>query len=197
MVGGGAMDTSLPHSRMIGMSQAEMGKDPRYPIGKFQYEPATNASARQRRIELIATVPERMRESVSGLSEHELETPYREDGWTIRQVVHHVPDSHMNSYVRYKLALTEEQPAIKPYDEAAWAKLPDSRGAIEPSLKLLESLHERWTGLLRSMSDEQWERKVVHPERGLISLEWLLALYAWHGEHHLGHVRQARERIGK
>lgn len=186
---------------MAGMAQAEMkgraaeASDPRYPIGKFQYERAKTAQERNQRIERIAAVPQQMRTLVEGLSETQLETPYREGGWTIRQVVHHVPDSHLNSYVRYKLALTEQEPPIKPYDEAAWAKLPDSRGAIEPSLRLLEGLHERWTGLMRALTEEQWERKVMHPEQGLITLEWLLALYAWHGDHHLAHVRQAREHL--
>lgn len=166
-------------------------QDPRFPIGKFHYIPAENKSERDRRIETIAALPAKLRAAVKGLSEAQLNTPYREGGWTIRQVVHHVPDSHMQSYGRFKFALTEDEPAIKPYDEAAWAKLPDSYGPVEPSLALLAALHVRWADLLRSLTDEQWQRNFLHPEQGPVSLEKALALYAWHGEHHLAHVQQA------
>ncbi|MEO8725033.1 MAG: YfiT family bacillithiol transferase [Acidobacteriaceae bacterium] len=166
----------------------------RYPIGKFNYVAAEDKRERDRRIGVIAALPAKMRAAVAGLSEAQLETPYREGGWTVRQVIHHVPDSHMQSYSRFKLALTEDDPAIKGYEESAWAKLPDSTGPIEPSLALLEALHARWTSLLRAMTDEQWQRNYVHPEMGKVPLEEALALYVWHGQHHQAHIRQALKR---
>jgi hypothetical protein len=141
--------------------------------------------------------PARLREAVSGLTEAQLDAPYREGGWTIREVVHHVPDSHMNSYVRFKLALTENEPLIKTYDEAAWGRLRDvSSTPIEVSLQLLEALHTRWVCLLRSMTGGEWGRTLVHPEKmdvnnGRIRLDQMLAMYAWHGDHHVAHVHQA------
>ena len=166
----------------------------RYPIGKFNYTPAESKAERDRRIAVIAALPAKLRAAVTGLTEAQLDTPYREGGWTIRQVIHHVPDSHMQSYSRFKLALTEDGPAIKAYDESAWAKLPDSAGPIEPSLALLEGLHARWTSLLRAMTDEQWQRNYLHSEMGKVPLEKALALYVWHGEHHHAHIRQAMKR---
>lgn len=166
-------------------------EDPRYPIGKFHYVSAKDKSERDRCIGTITALPAKLRAAVAGLNDAQLNTPYREGGWTIRQVIHHVPDSHMQSYARFKLALTETDPAIKSYDEAAWAKLPDSTGPIEPSLALLEGLHSRWTSLLHSMTDEQWQRAYVHPEMGAVPLEKALALYAWHGDHHHAHIKQA------
>jgi len=134
---------------------------------------------------------------VAGLSEPQLDTPYRPGGWTVRQVVHHVPDSHINSYVRFRLALTENEPTVKPYDESRWAELADSRTAhIETSLALLESLHERWVLLLRSLSPADFRRQFRHPELGAVSLEKNLALYAWHGRHHVAHITSLRERMG-
>src|SRR5205809_8062319 len=139
--------------------------DPRYPIGKFEYQIPPTAEERQKLIDGIAQAPSRLREAIRGLSPEQLDTPYREGGWTVRQVVHHVPDSHMNAYIRFKLALTEHEPTIKPYDEAVWAQLVDARtGPIEPSLDLLEGLHQRWTLLLRSLSDQEVKRKFYHPE---------------------------------
>jgi hypothetical protein len=138
-----------------------------------------------------------MRAAVEGLTNEQLDTPYRFGGWTVRQVVHHVPDSHLNSYVRFKLALTEDTPTIKPYDEAAWARLADTATVeTETSLALLESLHDRWVRLLESMSDADFKRSFLHPELGLARLDQNLALYAWHGKHHVAHITALRDRMG-
>lgn len=170
--------------------------DPRYPIGKFTPPQETSREFRARAIESIAGTPERMREAVQGLDEDQLDTPYREGGWTIRQVVHHVPDSHLNAYIRTKLALTEPAPVIKPYDEAAWATLADTTSVpIDVSLNLLDALHARWVALLRAMKDEDFRREYVHPETGRHQLDHLLALYAWHGPHHTAHITSTRERM--
>ncbi len=171
--------------------------DLRYPVGRFRRPDSLDETERHRAIEAIASTPAKLRAAVSGLDEAQLDTPYRPDGWTLRQVVHHVPDSHMNAYVRFKLALTEDEPTIKPYDEARWAELPDTRSApMEPSLLLLEQLHDRWVHLLRSMSASDFTRRLRHPETGLQRLDQVLALYAWHGAHHVGHVTSLRERMG-
>jgi uncharacterized damage-inducible protein DinB len=170
--------------------------DLRYPIGKFVWPKTVTREQRESAIGDIAALPARFRDAVRGLSAEQLDTPYREGGWTARQVVHHVPDSHMNSYIRFKLALTEDKPIIKPYDEAAWARLEDSRGAIEPSLQLLEALHERWVALMRAMTAEEWKREFVHPERGPMALDVTVALYAWHSAHHLAHITRLRESRG-
>lgn len=171
--------------------------DLRYPIGKFERRDSLTAPDRRSLIDTIAAAPQRMREAVRGLDEAQLDTPYREGGWTVRQVVHHVPDSHMNAFIRLKLALTENEPAIKPYDEAQWARLPDVQSTpIATSLTLLESLHERWVFLLRSLDEEQFGRKFTHPDHGLLTIDWLVALYAWHGRHHVAHVTSLREREG-
>jgi hypothetical protein len=170
--------------------------DPRYPIGKFQSRDSLTASDRSAMIDQIAAAPNHLRNAVRGLSDSQLDTPYREGGWTIRQVAHHVPDSHLNAYVRLKLALTEEKPVIKPYDEAAWAALPDSRLVpVETSLTLLETLHERWVSLLRQMKPSDFARQFTHPEHGLINLDWLVSMYAWHGRHHVAHVTSLRDRM--
>jgi uncharacterized damage-inducible protein DinB len=137
-----------------------------------------------------------MRAAVRGLTEAQIDTPYREGGWTVRQVVHHVPDSHLNSYVRFKLALTEDEPTIKPYREDQWAKLPDSQQPIENSLVILESLHRRWMIVLRSISDAGWQRTFRHPELGPTTLDKSLALYSWHGQHHVAHITKLREKMG-
>jgi uncharacterized damage-inducible protein DinB len=148
-------------------------------------------------IEQIAATPAKMREAVAGLTPQQLETPYRDGGWTLRQVVHHVPDSHMNSYVRFKLGLTEQAPTIRPYDEARWAELADSRDtSLETSMTLLESLHDRWVRLLRAMSAEDFQRTLNHPENGMMTLDAMLALYAWHGRHHVAHITSTRARNG-
>ena len=175
-----------------------MQTDPRYPVGKFSPPTGAHTSDERRAlIQQIAATPARMRAAVAGLNESQLETPYRDGGWTVRQVVHHVPDSHMNAYTRVKLALTEEQPTIKPYDEAAWAKLNDVRETpIETSLVLLETLHERWDKILSAMTGADFARTLLHPEHGVITLDWLIGLYAWHGRHHVGHITSLRDRSG-
>ena len=176
----------------------ETQNDPRYPVGKFN-RPSGPQTADQRRalIDQIAAVPVRMRGAVAGLSEAQLDTPYRDGGWTVRQVVHHVPDSHMNAYTRVKLALTEDEPTIRPYDEAAWATLNDVRDTpIAISLTLLEALHDRWVRILRAMTDADFGRTLMHPENGVMTLDSLIAMYAWHGRHHVAHVTSLRERSG-
>ena len=167
--------------------------DLRYPIGKFRAPESISARDRARYVEIVASAPARLREAVSALSDTQLDTPYREGGWTVRQVVHHVPESHMNAYIRFKLALTETDPVVKPYDEAAWARLNDIAATpVETSLGLLDCLHRRWVILMHGMSDEDWKRKYIHPAQGRSqSLEYTLAMYAWHGDHHLAHVKQA------
>src|SRR5713226_9044470 len=171
--------------------------DLRYPIGKFSWSGTQTDEERNRCIAEIAATPSRMRKAVAGLSAAQLDTPYREGGWTVRQVVHHLPDSHMNSYIRFKLALTEHEPTIKPYDEAQWAELIDGRTApIEPSLSLLEGLHDRWALFLRSLSSEDVKRRFHHPELGVVTIDQYIALYAWHGAHHVAHITSLRERNG-
>jgi DinB superfamily len=171
--------------------------DPRFPIGKFHYEGVPSEDQRERFIREIEHTPAGVRTAVEGLSPQQLDTPYREHGWTVRQVVHHVPDSHMNAYVRFKLALTEDEPTIKPYAENRWAELDDSRSTpIAVSLALLESLHLRWVRLLRSIAADDWKKTFKHPERGAVSLEQNLAMYAWHGKHHTAHITELRKRMG-
>ena len=167
--------------------------DLRYPVGPFVYDKDTTPARRAERIRQIAGAPALLRSAVSGLSERQIETPYRPGGWTVRQVVHHVPDSHLNAYCRFKLALTEDNPTIKPYDEAAWANVADTAGTpLEVSLTLLEALHQRWVVLLEAMTPADFARPLLHPDRGAISLDWMLQLYAWHGRHHAGHVMLVR-----
>ncbi|HEV2205893.1 MAG TPA: bacillithiol transferase BstA [Candidatus Acidoferrales bacterium] len=170
--------------------------DLRYPIGKFQGVPDPSDSQRRGFIAAIAEAPAKLRQAVAGLNEQQLDTPYRPGGWTVRQVVHHLPDSHMNSFVRFKLALTEDEPTIKAYDEALWAKLADAKSPIEPSLALLENLHTRWITLLESLSPSDWRRTLRHPEMGVMTLDAVLQIYAWHGRHHVAHITSLRERNG-
>lgn len=168
-----------------------------YPIGKFKFEGQTSERQRREFVDQIEQAPAKMRTAVAGLSQQQLDTPYRPGGWTVRQVVHHVPDSHMNSYMRFKLALTEMEPTIKPYYEDRWAELEEARSApIEISLALLDSLHKRWVLTLRAIKGDEWKRTFRHPELGLMSLEKNLALYAWHGRHHVAHITSLRERMG-
>ena len=170
--------------------------DPRYPIGKFHYEAAPSEDQRRKFIGEIEHTPAAIRAAVQGLSSEQLDTPYRDGGWNVRQVVHHVPESHMNAYIRFKLALTEDEPTIKPYAEDRWAKLGDVQTTpIEVSLVLLESLHMRWVRLLRSLDEEEWKRKFKHPELGPVSLEKNLAIYAWHGRHHTAHITELKKRM--
>jgi uncharacterized damage-inducible protein DinB len=168
----------------------------RYPIGKFKPALTTTAESRAGHIAVLRELPDRLSEAVDALDEGQLDTPYREGGWTVRQVVHHVADSHLNSYVRFKLALTEEQPTIKPYDEGLWAQLPDSRSPVDISLTLTWALHERWVALLESMREKDFQKKYVHPERGVQDLATTLALYDWHSRHHTAHITSLRERMG-
>jgi uncharacterized damage-inducible protein DinB len=170
--------------------------DPRYPIGRFTPDATPTPEARTRHIAQIAALPQRFRNAVSGLSDTQLSTPYRDGGWTVRQLIHHVPDSHLNAYIRCKLALTEDSPTIKPYDQEAWAKLADS--ALTPagvSLSLLEAVHTRWVTLLRALTPDDFQRKFNHPETGVQSVDSTVAFYAWHGNHHLGHITALRERM--
>ncbi|HLX76791.1 MAG TPA: putative metal-dependent hydrolase [Terriglobales bacterium] len=168
-----------------------------YPIGKFIPESNVPAQGRARLIAQIAEAPVRLRAAVEGLSPQQLDTPYRPQGWTVRQVVHHVPDSHMNAYIRFKLALTETEPTIKPYEQQLWAELADTRQTpIETSLTLLECLHRRWVLLLQSIPEDDWKRTFRHPELGILHLDTNLALYAWHGRHHVAHITGLRQRMG-
>lgn len=167
--------------------------DLRYPVGKFDWPEVVTAERLAQAIDEIAALPALMRAACAGLSEAQLDTPYRPDGWTVRQVVHHTADSHINSYVRFRLALTEDEPTIKPYKEALWAELADGRTApVDLSLSLLDAMHARWVMLLRSMSDADFARTFRHPERGLVRLDVTAALYAWHGRHHLAHIAIVR-----
>lgn len=172
--------------------------DLRFPTGKFvRPTQALGADERRRHVDSIADTPSRLRAAVRGLSDAQLDTPYRPEGWTVRQLVHHVPDSHLNAYVRFKLALTEDNPRIKPYDEARWATLHDTGATpIETSLTLLDALHARWVTLLRSLEARDFERTLEHPQNGPMTLDQMLALYAWHGPHHVAHVTTLREREG-
>jgi hypothetical protein len=171
--------------------------DLRYPTGRFVPDPNPTPETRNRHIDQIAALPVRMRQAISGLKEDQLNTPYRDGGWTVRQVVHHVPDSHMNAYVRFKWALTENEPTIKAYEEAEWAKLKDSELVpVEVSLAMLESLHARWVVLVRSLKHEDFLRKFTHPASGPHDVDWLLQLYSWHGNHHVAHITSLRERMG-
>jgi uncharacterized damage-inducible protein DinB len=171
--------------------------DPRYPIGKFNRVKSLTAAERATCIEQVAAAPAQFRRAVGGLTPAQLDTPYRDGGWTVRQVAHHVPDSHMNAYLRFKFGLTEDSPAIKTYEEKDWAKTPEVAATpVEVSLALLDALHERWVTLLRAMTAEQFARTIKHPDMGPTSLDTMLALYAWHGRHHTAHVTSLRERMG-
>jgi hypothetical protein len=166
--------------------------DPRYPIGKFEKPAIITPDDRARAIATLAELPEMLRNAVEGLDTAQLSTPYREGGWTVRQVVHHIADSHMNASVRMRLALTEDWPTIKPYDEKAWATLRDYAAPIEWSLELVESLHARWVMLLQSLSEEQWQRGFHHPEDGPRTLDLMVLVYAWHSMHHVAHITHLR-----
>ncbi len=171
--------------------------DLRYPVGRFERPATLTPDQRRAAIDTIASAPMNLRAAVRGLDEAQLDTPYRPDGWTVRQVVHHVPDSHMNAFIRFKLALTEDTPTIKPYDEAAWANLADAQTTpTEVSLTLLDCVHDRWLRVLRAMSASDFERKLNHPENGIMNLDQMLALYEWHSRHHVGHVTNLRDRNG-
>ncbi|HEX6939186.1 MAG TPA: bacillithiol transferase BstA [Longimicrobiales bacterium] len=169
----------------------------KYPVGRFDPESEVPHEARAALIDGIAALPARLRAAVTGLTEPQLDTPYRPGGWTVRQVVHHLPDSHMNAYIRFKLGLTEDTPAIKTYDQARWAETADARTLpVDVSLRLLDALHERWVTLLRSFGPEEFARRVRHPEWGEVTLGFHLRLYEWHGRHHVAHITSLRERQG-
>ena len=171
--------------------------DPRYPVGKWDRKEVLTPAERRAMIEDISVVPIRMREAVTGLTPAQLDTPYREGGWTLRQVLHHVPDSHLNAYIRFKLGLTEDTPTIKPYDENKWAALADTHDTpVKTSLALLDALHDRWVRLLRSMKPDDFQRSLNHPENGPMTHDSVLSLYAWHGRHHTAHITSTRERKG-
>lgn len=171
--------------------------DSRYPAGEFVWPQEVTADDRRRMIAEIAEAPAKLRAAVAGLTDAQLDTPYRDGGWTVRQVVHHLPDSHLNAYIRFKLALTEQEPTIKPYEQQLWAELPDSKTAlIDISLDLLESLHQRWVLTLRAMTPADFARTLRHPELGVVRLDRYLASYAWHGRHHVAHITELRKAKG-
>jgi len=171
-------------------------QDLRYPIGPTDKRTPLAAGERAQRIDAIAATPAQLRLAVAGLSDDQLDTPYRPGGWTVRQTVHHVADSHMNAFVRFRLGLTEDNPTIKPYDEKAWSELPDMQLPIEVSLRLLDGLHERWAHLLRAQPSTAFQRQIFHPENGPMTLDALLSMYAWHGMHHTAHITALRQRQG-
>jgi uncharacterized damage-inducible protein DinB len=171
-------------------------EDLRFPIGRFRSPASSVAGVRAAQIETLRLLPERLRAAVSGLDDAQLDTPYREGGWTVRQLVHHIADSHANAYIRCKLALTEDWPTIKPYDEAAWAKLADSRLPIEPSLALVDALHGRWVALFESLSEEDFQKGYEHPQQGRQTVAKALAIYDWHSRHHTAHITNLRARQG-
>lgn len=169
----------------------------RYPVGRYRRVGRPGAGERAEWVEELAALPGRLREAVSGLDEGQLDTPYREGGWTIRQVVHHLPDSHMNGVIRMTLALAEEGRSAAPYDEARWAEQSYARtGAIEPSLTLLEGLHARWVATVRGLGEKELRRTIEWGERGAYSVADMLGLYAWHSRHHTAHVVGLRQRRG-
>lgn len=174
-----------------------MSEDLKYPIGRVQFKSTLTSNDRRDLINAIAAVPTDLRQAVAGLSDAQLDTPYRPDGWTVRQVIHHVPDSHMNAFIRLKLALTEDNPTIKPYEEALWANLPDAGLPIDVSLRLNEALHERWVALMNTMAESVWSRTFIHPASGrTFTLDEMTQLYAWHGRHHVAHITELRKRSG-
>ena len=170
--------------------------DLRYPIGRFNPPASILPGIRAEHIQSLRQLPAQLRTAVNGLTDAQLDTPYRDGGWTVRQVVHHLPDSHGNCYVRFKLALTEDWPTIKPYDEAAWAELADSKMPVDGSLAFIEGLHERWVALLESMTELDFYKGFNHPERGRMTLDQTLALYDWHSRHHTAHITSLRARMG-
>jgi uncharacterized damage-inducible protein DinB len=171
--------------------------DPRYPIGKPNFDAPLSPEQRLAAIEAIENAPLELRKAVRGLADEQLETPYRDGGWTVRQTVHHVADSHINAYCRLRLALTEDNPTIRPYEEQLWAELSDGKsGPVGLSLALLDALHARWGMLLRSLTKEQFARPLTHPASGAKSIDWLLAVYSWHGVHHVAHITELRKAKG-
>ena len=160
--------------------------DPRYPTGKFVFNPAPTADIRQAAIAAIGGFPQELKPA---LASAQLDKPYRDGGWTARQVVHHLADSHMNAFIRFRLALTEDRPTVKPYNEAEWSKLPDATLDPQVSVQILDGLHQRWHRMIETLSENDFTRGAVHPDVGPITIDWLLQLYAWHGRHHIGHIK--------
>ena len=171
--------------------------DHKYPIGKFEFVAGATSGQHKNWIDAIAALPANLRQAVTGMNDAKLDTPYREGGWTVRQLVHHVADSHINSYVRFRLALTEESPAITLYDEKEWAELPDAKSLpVGASLGILDGLHARWVVLLRSLEPDAFSRTFLHPAMGPVTVDKSLQLYAWHGRHHVAHITSLVERSG-
>jgi hypothetical protein len=171
--------------------------DPRYPVGKFSPpEGAVPAEQRAQFLNQVAEAPSKLRSAIQGLTETQLDTPYRDGGWNSRQVVHHVADSHMNAFIRFKLGLTEDNPTIKPYPEHLWADLADQKLPTDVSLPIVDNVHQRWVTVLRSMKETDWARTFNHPEMGVQRLDRALALYAWHGRHHVAHITSLRKQKG-
>jgi uncharacterized damage-inducible protein DinB len=173
-----------------------MSEDLSYPVGKFSRDFELTNELKQELIKKIAELPQKIKAAIENLTEEQLDTSYRPEGWTVRQTVHHVADSHLNSLIRFKLALTEDVPTIRPYYEDRWAELADSRLPVDHSMKIIEGLHARWISLLDSMSDADFQRKLIHPDSGEWTLGQFLGLYAWHGRHHTAHITRLRERNG-
>jgi uncharacterized damage-inducible protein DinB len=189
--------SSAVHSRPFTTTRMDLSMDLSYPVGRFERPDSLTASQRSAAIDALAETPRLFRAAVAGLTESQLDTPYRPGGWTVRQLIHHVPDSHFNAYTRFKLALTEDTPTIKTYDQDAWSRLEDSRTTpVEVSLSLLDGVHDRMLRVLRAMSPSDFSRRLHHPDNGPMTLDQLLAMYHWHGRHHTAHVTGLRERNG-
>ncbi len=171
-------------------------EDLRYPVGKFKFDPDITPEKRRQWIDAVGSAANALEAAVDGLTENQQDLPYRPGGWTVRQVIHHMADSHMNAFIRFKLALTEDSPTIKTYDQDGWANTADSAASIKPSLQLVAALHERWVSLLQSMKDEDFHKALVHPEIGQIDLDKTLQIYAWHGGHHAAQITALRRREG-
>ena len=168
--------------------------DPRYPIGPMSIPESVTSADRASWIDEIDALPVNLRNALEGITAAELGTPYRDGGWTVRQVVHHIADSHINAVVRVKLALTEDEPTVKTYDEALWAQLADMQGPIESSVMLLDGLHRRWVDLMRALTEPEMLRTFRHPDWGTVRVDQYLALYAWHSRHHVAHIKAGRQR---
>jgi hypothetical protein len=183
-------------SKRVMVSAMSDQEDLRYPIGRFRPPAARLPGERAEYIDTLRLLPERLRAAVAGLNDSQLDTPYRDGGWTVRQVVHHFADSHAVSLIRFKLALTEDWPTVKPYDEAAWARLPDSSLPVDGSLVFIDALHARFVSLLKAMSEEDFQKGFVYGERGRMTLATNLAIYEWHSRHHVAHITGLRHRMG-
>jgi len=188
--------TSSGAAAATAMPDTSAASDLRYPIGRADRRPALTPGDRRAAIDALAVAPEALRAAVRGLTDEQLDTEYRPGGWTVRQLVHHLADSHMNAYIRFKLGLTEENPTIKPYDQDAWVTLPDSALPVAVSLDLLDGLHTRLVALLRATPESAFARTIQHPENGPMTLDQMVGVYSWHGRHHTAHITALRERMG-